>query len=196
MVVRPNPFGGRTLADPILHGLWAACERYAMALCIHDGIHGWNTGLGDDRFASSLGRHACSHPMEAMMAFLSLYEGRVFERFPRLRVAFLESGAGWVPYWLRRLDHEVGHWGSTAGARAPSACFRDQCMVSMEPDEPEPAAIVRALGADSLLFGSDFPHLDHDADALGQMKALAPAIGEDALDRILRKNPARLLGLG
>ncbi len=40
------------------------------------------------------------------MALLALIEGGVLENHPQLRVGFLESGCGWLPYWLWRLDRE------------------------------------------------------------------------------------------
>ena len=40
------------------------------------------------------------------MALLSSIEGGVLERHPKLKVGLLESGGGWLPYWLWRLDRE------------------------------------------------------------------------------------------
>ena len=114
--------------------------------------------------------HACSHPMEQMMAFLSLLEGGVLDRHPSLKVAFLEAGCGWLPYWLWRLDEvEYRHLAAELEGRArmpPSAYFRRQCLVGVEPDEPLIAQVIEHVGAQALMFGTDFPHLDHDEDIL------------------------------
>jgi predicted TIM-barrel fold metal-dependent hydrolase len=42
-----------------------------------------------------------------MMAMIATIVGGVFERFPKLSIAYLESGIGWVPYMMDRLDEEV-----------------------------------------------------------------------------------------
>ena len=42
--------------------------------------------------------------IEVMAAFTQMLSLGLFERYPRLRVAYLESGCGWVPSWLHRID--------------------------------------------------------------------------------------------
>ena len=71
---------------------------------------------GTDRFDKFLAVHAVSHPFEQMIAMAQLIFGGVFERYPRLRVGFLESGAGWVPFWMDRLDEE---WEKRGDVEAP-----------------------------------------------------------------------------
>ncbi len=95
------------------------------------------------------------------------------ERHPNLRVAFLEAGCGWLPYWLWRLDEaEYKHlaWEVKDNVKMkPSEYFRRQCFVSIEPDEPYLPEIIKYIGDDNLLFGSDFPHIDHDPEALEEV---------------------------
>lgn len=98
--LRPNPVKGRILSDPAYEPFWTACEDLDMAVGIHEGNHSRLSTTGAERFNSRFALHACSHPMEQMMALLALIEGGVLERHRRLRVAFLESGCGWLPYWL------------------------------------------------------------------------------------------------
>ncbi|HEY0990132.1 MAG TPA: amidohydrolase family protein [Kofleriaceae bacterium] len=200
VVLRPNPIKGRTLGHPDLEPFYAACERGSIAVGIHDGTHARVATAGADRFDSHFALHACSHPMEQMMAFLALLEGGVLERHPALRVGFLEAGCGWVPYWLCRLDELAYKYlgGEVAEhvRREPSAYFRRQCFVTMDPFEGRYVAdIIAHVGADRVLFSTDFPHPDHDADLVPQMRALAPALGEPALRCILWDNAARFYGL-
>src|SRR6185436_16183227 len=92
-----------------------------------------------DRFQTRFAQHACSHPMEMMMALLDLIERGVLERHPDLRVAFLEAGCGWLPYWLWRLDEEYHHLSGEVHENVrmlPSEYFRRQCFVSADPGEP------------------------------------------------------------
>jgi predicted TIM-barrel fold metal-dependent hydrolase len=104
--LRPNPVKGRILSDRAYEPFWTACEDLDMAVGIHEGTHSRLPTTGAERFNTRFALHACSHPMEQMMALLALIEGGVLERHRRLRVAFLESGCGWLPYWLWKLDEE------------------------------------------------------------------------------------------
>jgi predicted TIM-barrel fold metal-dependent hydrolase len=53
-----------------------------------------------ERFDHPFYTHAMAHPFEQMIAVLCVVVGGLLERFPRLKVAFMEAGAGWVPYWM------------------------------------------------------------------------------------------------
>jgi predicted TIM-barrel fold metal-dependent hydrolase len=84
----------------------------------------------------------------------------VFERFPRLRIALSEGGAGWVPYALERSDKYFDiNPGRTRLSRRPSEVFRDHVFVCIVTDD---AAIdqLDVIGADNLMWESDFPHND------------------------------------
>jgi predicted TIM-barrel fold metal-dependent hydrolase len=189
---------GRTLGDPAYEPLWAACERHAMAVGLHEGTHSRLPTAGADRFHSRFALHACSHPMEQMMAFLALYEGGVLDRHPGLRVGFLEAGCGWVPYWLWRLDEEVRQLAGELEGRVsapPSVCFQRQCFVGFEPGEPYLGDVLARIGPDKLLFGSDFPHVDHDEDLAGQARLLGRRVPDHALQALLWDNGARFYGL-
>ena len=199
VVVRPNPVKGRLLSDPAYEPFWDACERLSVGVAVHEGTHTRLPTVGADRFESRFALHACSHPMEQMMALLALIEGGVLERHPGLRVAFLEAGCGWVPYWLHRLDeveykHLAGEVERTV-LRKPSAYFHRQCFVALEPDEPYLPALAPLIGEDNLLFGTDFPHLDHDDDIVAGALALRGSLPDATLKKILWDNPARFYGL-
>lgn len=199
VVLRPNPIQGRTLAHPDYGPFWAACERYSIAVAIHEGTHARSPTAGADRFESRFALHACSHPMEQMMALLALIEGGVLERHPGLRVAFLEAGCGWLSYWLWRLDEmeyknlsgEVAHH----VRMQPSAYFRRQGFVAFEPEEPYLQALLPFIGEDHLLFGTDFPHGDHDDGIVDRAIALSARLPRATVQKMLWENAARWCGL-
>jgi predicted TIM-barrel fold metal-dependent hydrolase len=165
VVMRPEPILGLGLGDPRLEPFWTRCEQANIAVAIHGSTHLFGPTVGRDRFKTRFALHACSHPMEAQMAFLSLLDAGVLERHPRLKVAFLEAGASWVPHWLWRLDEIC--YGTMPGENAgnvtmkPSLYFARQCWVGIELEEPCLRQVIDVIGADRLLFGSDFPHPDH-----------------------------------
>ncbi len=197
-VMRPNPVRGRTLGAPELEPLYAACVAHDIPLLLHEGTHTRVETAGATRFASHFGQHACSHPIEMMMAFLSLLEAGVFERHPRLRVAFLEAGCGFLPYWLWRLDEmeyaQVGNELADCVRMAPSAYFRRQCFIAFEPGEPLLAQSIDWIGRDHLLFGTDFPHIDHDLAILDRLWGKGSILPPEVLKKVVWDNALRLLG--
>ncbi|NEO78706.1 MAG: amidohydrolase [Moorea sp. SIO4G3] len=197
--VRPNPVKGRLLSDPAYEPFWTECERLGIAVGIHEGSHARLPTTGADRFNTRFAMHACSHPMEHMMAMLALIEGGVLERHPNLRVGFLESGCGWLPYWLWRLDEEYDQlaWEVKDHVRMkPSEYFRRQCFIAIEPDEPYLADLIKYIGSDNLIFGSDYPHIDHNPKIIEQVVGLQDKLSEKIVQKILWDNPMRFYGLG
>ncbi len=76
--LRPNPVKGRLLSHKAYEPFWTACEELEISVGIHEGTHSRLPTTGADRFDSRFALHACSHPMEQMMALLSLIEGGSF----------------------------------------------------------------------------------------------------------------------
>jgi predicted TIM-barrel fold metal-dependent hydrolase len=194
MLARPNFLHGRNLGDAAYDALYDALEETGLVLAVHEGlgVRGGPT-IGTDRFAGFAGRHVCSHPMEQMAAMASLVLDGALERHSAMRVAFLESGTGWLPYWLARLDDHI-EWmagSETAGlAATASDYFARQCIISSDPEDPLCAATVDAVGADHVVWASDFPHPDAAfPDALDEFVHHNPRLADDALDTILWATP-------
>jgi predicted TIM-barrel fold metal-dependent hydrolase len=137
--------------------------------------------------------------MEAMMALLSLIEGGVLEAYPTLRVGLLEAGCGFLPYWLWRLDHiEYAQMRGEVRRRVrrpPSEYFQRQCWIALEPSEAMLDRVVTEVGATRMVFGTDFPHLDHGPGMVDEMMALRGALGDEALRAILWDSPCALMGV-
>jgi predicted TIM-barrel fold metal-dependent hydrolase len=197
--VRPNPLRGRLLGDAAYEPLWEACAALGLAVGVHEGAYTLLPAAGADRFRSRFALHACSHPLEQMMAFLALLEGGVLEHHPTLRFGFLESGCGWLPYWLWRLDElEYKNLHMVVADRvkmAPSAYFRRQCFISCEPEEPYLAPLLTYLGEDNLLFASDYPHPDHGPEIARELLEPEEALTPRVLRKILWDNPSAFYGL-
>lgn len=196
--LRPNPVKGRLLSDPAYKPFWTECEALGIAVSLHEGTHSRLPTVGADRFHSRFALHACSHPMEQMMALLALIEGGVLERHPQLKFGFLESGCGWVSYWLWRLDEEYKNLYSEVKEHVrikPSEYFRRQCFISIEPSEPYLDEIIAHIGADNLIFGSDYPHMDHEPDVTKELVELEQKLSRATLSKIVWDNPARFYSL-
>src|SRR6266851_894482 len=88
--LRPNPYQGRMLHHPDYEPFWAEVQDLDFALGLHEGSGGGMPQVGVDRFQTRSERHIISHTMEMMLACLSVIWSGVCERFPRVRIAFLE----------------------------------------------------------------------------------------------------------
>jgi len=196
ITIRPNPVNGRTISHIDFEPFWKTCEELGVAVGIHEGCHTRLPAAGADRFATHIGMHTCCHPMEQMMAFVSLFEGGVLQRHPGLRVAFLESGCGWVPYLLWRMEEEFRQWRFQVSevTDSPTKSFRRQCFVSAEGCEPYLPAILNLIGEDRILFATDYPHPDH---TLGEEleDIMAAQLSESARKKILCDNAVRFYNI-
>ncbi len=199
--VRPNPVGGRNFDDPAYDVLWAAIERLGVPIGIHEGGRPRLPQAGADRFENLEQRHICSHPFEQMCAAVSFVYGGVLERFPELRVAFLEAGCGWVPFWLERMDehYENGLKRDFGAAKtlsmAPSEYFRRQCFVSADADESFLAQVIDVLGDGCIVFSTDYPHPDSKYPEAVDCFLAIDGVSDESKRRILWDNAARLYAL-
>jgi predicted TIM-barrel fold metal-dependent hydrolase len=89
--------------------------------------------------------------------------GGVLERHPKLRCAFLEGTAGWLYWWLWRLDDQWEKFGPGCEhqlSMMPSEYFKRQCYVALDVDEEPAVDVVNKLGAEYFVLSSDYPHTD------------------------------------
>jgi uncharacterized protein len=199
-VTIPPVVGERNLDDPSLLPFFEAAADAGVALAVHSAP-GMNLPLpGAGRFANYAQVHCLSFPVDQMVAFTALAMGGVLDRFPALRVVFLESGVGWVPYFVHRLHehHEKRPELLPAMASDPRTLVeRGQCWFSFEAEEPLLATYVEHLGADSLVYSSDYPHWDSDfPGTVEEVRTSAKGLGDDVVAKVLGANAVRLYGLG
>jgi predicted TIM-barrel fold metal-dependent hydrolase len=131
-------------------------------------------------------------------ALTSFMQYGTFEKFPRLKLVLLEAGAGWISYWLDRMD---AAFNSYAGRKVPlkenpSFYFRRNVWISADPDERALPAIVELEGADKFFWASDFPHSDHVANYIEELEEMAGKLPPQARAKVLGDNVSRLYKLG
>ena len=105
-------------------------------------------------------RQGLTNAFDLQMAVAYFVLGGICERHPDLRVAFLEGTGGWIVPMLQRFDHQFEIFGSSDQSTLPSEVFARQCMISFDPDEVALAFTAEHLGADKILWASDYPHPD------------------------------------
>lgn len=197
VLLRPNPVKGRMLGHPAHEPFWTRCEELGMAVGLHEGTHSRLPTHGTDRFQTHFARHVCSHPMEQMTGLLSLIEGGVLERHPRLRVGLLEAGCGWLPAWLHRMDAKWADlkWEVAENVRMkPSDYFRRQCFITADAGEPGVELVVQLYGEGCLLYGSDYSHADHPPHVREDATLLVERLTPPVARKVLWDNACRFYG--
>ena len=198
---RPNPICNRNLDDPAYEPIWKALSERQMTLGLHEGGMPPLPQAGSDRLTNAEQKHICSHPMEQMVAAVSLIYGGVLERFPGVQVAFLEAGCGWVPFWLERMDdhYEKGLARDFGAANdltmPPSEYFARQCFVSADADEAMLAPVIDLLGDERIVFSTDYPHPDSKYPHAVESFLALPGVSDDSKRRILWDNALALYGM-
>lgn len=130
--------------------------------------------------------------------FTTLFDYGVFDKFPRLKIVVLESGAGWIGYWLDRIDAVYSH--TFIGNRVPlqhkpSDYFRERIWISADPDERMVPALAQRYGVDRFLWASDFPHADHTPEYIHDLNELVALFPADQRRQFIGDNARHLFKL-
>ena len=166
--LRPNPVRGRNWNNPVYDALWAACEEHGLAVGFHEGkpcelpvaMAERFDGVHEDHM---LTEHVACHSIEQMYACLSMVGGGVCERFPGLRVAFLEGNCSWLLFWLWRMDDHYEARERVLKDKMPlppSEYFKRQCYAGVEAEEDVAVHLFERIGDSNVVFSTDFPHAD------------------------------------
>jgi predicted TIM-barrel fold metal-dependent hydrolase len=191
------PYGNRRY-----YPVYEAALRHDLAIGIHFGGNPGNPPTAVGWPASYVEEYVgMSHVFQSQL--ISLVTEGIFDQFPALRVALIESGVTWLPSLMWRLDKE---WKGLRREvpwvrRLPSDYIREHVRMTTQPldvpfDAVRVAEMIDQIGSDDLLmFASDFPHR-HGADPMDAFLAEAPEV---VARKILRDNAAafyRLPGPG
>jgi hypothetical protein len=190
--------------------LYEEAERLGVGLAVHGGSH---HHLGLDTFSVYYPVNALGHPFGIMVQAAGMISHRIFERFPRLRVAFLEGGSSWAPFMMDRLDraYHQGHAQvnlegepayAPAGGEMPSQYFRrlvkeGRLFVGFDVDDEGLGEAVERAGREAFLYASDFPHEGRNAAMCrGEIQELLARedMSMDDKEAVLATNAARFYG--
>jgi predicted TIM-barrel fold metal-dependent hydrolase len=189
--------GEHVLGDPRFSPVWEEASRLGVMLGVHaSGSH--LGGAGVDRFPSFIQTHTVSHPFGQMRQITSIVFEGIPERFPDLRIAFLEAGAGWAPYWMERMDDEYAKRAVEAPVlkKKPSEYVRGgSIFFSCEADEWLLPQAVKLVGENQIVYASDFPHWDHSfPGSIDEIRERGD-LNDRQKQKILADNCRRLYGL-
>lgn len=149
--------------------IYEAAERNNLVLGLHPaGISGGNASSGTGWGTYYMQEHYTFGTTTTGNLISMIVEG-VFEQFPRLKVALIESGFTWAPALGWRMDK---HWARMRKEtphlkRPPSEYLREHFWFCTQPmEEPETPGhlteIIDWIGWDRIMFSSDYPHWDFD----------------------------------
>jgi len=195
--LRPNPYNGRMLHHPDYGRFWAEVEELDFAIGLHEGASGGMPQVGVDRFETRGARHIISHTMEMMLAAMSVIWGGVCDRFPKVRIAFLESGGGWIAPWLDRMDRHFDDQGfnDSGLSMRPSELFQRNCWISFEPVEGSLSVLADYIGPHKILWATDYPHPDGFFPGAPELIARRPELSAETKRQILAGGAMRFYAL-
>jgi predicted TIM-barrel fold metal-dependent hydrolase len=126
-------------------------------------------------------------------ALTSFMQYGTFDKFPRLKIVLLEVGAGWIGYWLDRMD---AVYDSVMGRgvplkEKPSYYFKHNVWISADPDEHSLPAMMQLCGDDRFFWASDFPHPDHTGNYIEELEECAEKLTPSARQKLLGENVLR-----
>jgi predicted TIM-barrel fold metal-dependent hydrolase len=197
---RPNPHNGQPLHDPVYAPVWQALEDLDVPIAFHPAglwdMPGTSQSMAQLMAAGT--HHALILFFDDYMTLANLVYAGVLEHHPRLRVAILECGGGWIAHWMDRLDEftESYGWQLLGLDMKPSAYFRRQGFVSFDPGEHTMGTLAPLIGAHTMIWASDFPH--SDARYPGVVEELREHTGDMTPDDrvgLLGANALRLYGI-
>jgi predicted TIM-barrel fold metal-dependent hydrolase len=156
------------LGSKVYWPVYEEANRLGCCLAVHGGCH---DRFGMDHFTMYVPVHALGHPWGLTLNCADMLYNGIFERFPRLRVAFLEGGVAWLLLLLERLhaSHEThfqyippGEPGIREG-EDPAEYLKaliaaDRFYVGIETEELTMPFAIKVVGNRPFLYSSDFPH--------------------------------------
>ncbi len=187
---RKNPF------EPEFDPFWARVAEAGITVVIHAGDSGYaSNGWAADGFAAQFGQtwkpSIKQYAIEraAFDFLLSAMFDNLFVRFPNLRLASVENGAEFLPDLFKKLDsmhRRIPGW----YPEHPVETFKRNVWINpfWEDDVHE---VVGCMGADRVIFGSDWPHIEGMPSPLDYVVELK-AFSDDDRRRILHDNVAEL----
>jgi uncharacterized protein len=195
--------GDRMLSEPSFLPIWDEFARARLPLCVHMGMsYPPLAQLGQSIYDG----HVIGMSLPAQLAFMAIVGHRMLDRYPDLKVAFLEFGAEWIFYMVSRMDHYLpldrgAHpFGLSMpnAAQLPRESLRDyvqsgRIFIAAEADDSMLHNLFGLIGEDHVLFSSDFPHGEGRENAALEILERSD-LSETQKRKLLYDNTVRLFG--
>jgi predicted TIM-barrel fold metal-dependent hydrolase len=202
MCSNPHDSGMPNFAQPDWRPFWEVCEAIRMPVNFHIGAStadiDWSGSVPYKTWPADvrLTLGGASIFVGNMRWMINLLVSDVPERYPELRIVSVESGVGWIPFMLEALDYQMGETSPEHLAHLsmkPSEYFRRQFYGCFWFEGPTLAPAIDYLGADRVLFETDYPHPTClYPDSIERVKKAVETLPEDTQRKILQDNAAEL----
>ncbi len=196
VVLSTWPSGKETLS-PDDDKFWAAAQELGIPVSIHVSLVSnarMRVAGGNWKFAGSAAKGMST--TWAIMADMIL--SGVFDRFPGLQMVMVETGVGWVPYFLEQLDDRYWRnrvWTKCAIKKLPSEYWRTNLSATFILDQYG-LMNRHVIGIRNMLWSTDYPHQGNDWPYSRKvLKEMAAGVPEEELHLICAGNAARLYHL-
>ena len=157
---------------------WPVYEEAANLGCVL-ALHGAsNYGLGLDSFTDFVGSHVLHHPVPLMYALVSLVYHGVLDRFPGLKLAFLEGGPGWLVPVLDRAARNDEFFGRVAKRPLHEYLAGGNVLIGCEGNDASLPYVASRIGIEPFAYSSDYPH---EADLPAAMKEIRETAESETL---------------
>jgi predicted TIM-barrel fold metal-dependent hydrolase len=189
--------GDRLLCDKSFTPVWDELHRSGLPLCVHMGMSyppflAVCNGL--------LAAHGIGMSLPAQMAFVAIVGHGMLDRYPNLKVGFLEFGAEWILYTVARLDHYLPIDRSQMPIKdeVPRRSIEDyaksgRIFIAGEADDKMLPQEIELLGEDQILYSSDLPHGEGRHNAAKEILGRGD-IAETQKRKILYDNAVKFFG--
>ena len=162
VMIPPAGPNGRLLDNPDYHPIYQAAQDLDLPLLVHGGVlrPPYTPGAVELDNAGFIIR-SVYQPWAGMTAVSALIGGGVFDLFPRLRAGVFETGGGWMPWLIERLDDSYASRPHLAPflKRKPSEVIAEgRLFHAFDPTERYVGHAIEELGEDMWLFSTDYPH--------------------------------------
>jgi len=205
VLIRPAPVpgyrGSRSFGFPEFDPFWKAVQDADILVSMHSSDSGYSRYQSDwtgpsellpfklDAFRyMSMGNRAIEDTMSALVCH------GVLARFPDLRIASIEAGGSWIGGFVEHLA-DVHKKAPQSFEGDPVEQFKRQVFVSPF-HEDDLADVIEVIGADHVLFGSDYPHPEGLAEPRSYAEHLPEGVSDEDLRKIMGGNLAEIMKVG
>jgi predicted TIM-barrel fold metal-dependent hydrolase len=183
---------------PSMDPIWQAADDAGLCIIHHSFATGY-PGYRDLWESPFIGRTA-SHPWGAMRMVAAFMGAGIFDRFPNIRLSILESGFGWLPFWMKRMEDQVTYMGYVKKDLQHSMSEymtggRFFASIVMHEGEDMVRAVNQFMGDHILMFGSDYPHAESRFPDSVDIATGWKSLGDDSMRKLMWDNAALCFGL-
>ena len=189
----------KPLWHPEWHPVWESAQETGLPVHFHTigGKRPSTEGLTQLQTRQSFACWLTGFQLQMSEKLMQMIYGAVFEKFPALQLVIGESGIGWIPYILERMDLEwEEQFRDLELTMKPSDYWRRNCHATFQSD-PAGLKLIDRLGAENVMWASDFPHPDGVwPDSLETIRKEFTEVSDSVRQKIVCDNALRLYRFG